>query len=164
MRRKVRKIIDSQPFFCIFFCIFWSEVARFWVGGGALSGEHFSFFDMHIFAFRIALFRQKPKSRGQKTNAWPSPTTHFSTKFVARKIRHAHKNLARKTPSLLRPQKNSFAPFARKKRLRPLCSQKNSFALFARKKLLRPLRSPTRRMGCSPREISQDRPDAPTHG
>lgn len=119
MRRKVRKIIDSQSFFCIFFCIFWSEVARFWVGGGALYGEHFSFFDMHIFAFRIALFRQKPKPRGQKTNAWPSPTTHFSTKIVARKIRHAHKNLARKTPSFLRSQKtpsppslaeNAFAP------------------------------------------------------
>ena len=176
MRRKVRKIIDSQSFFCTFFLHFlvessaflgrrWRDfrlvVARFWVGGGVLSGEQFSFFDMHIFAFRIALFRFlgctfSPKAKVARTK---NKCVALSDHAFFNKIRHAQNSSRAKfvtriktSPAkLLRPFacRKLLRPFACRKRLRPLRS---------------PLRSPTRRMGCSPREISQDRPDAPTHG
>ena len=164
MRRKVRKIIDSQSFFCTFFL-------HFLVGSSAFLGRRWRVFGSavarctaSIFRFSICIFSlfglhffAKSQSHAdKKTNAWPSPTTHFSTKFVARKIRHAHKNLARKTPSLLRSQKTPSL-LRSQKTPSPLRSQKTPSPP-------RPLRSPTRRMGCSPREISQDRPDAPTHG
>lgn len=154
MRRKVRKIIDSQSFFCIFFL-------HFLVGSSAFLGRRWRVVRRAFFVFRYAYFRFSgctfsPKAKVARTK---NKCVALSDHAFFNKIRHAQNSSRAKfvtriktSPAkLLRPFacRKLLRPFACRKRLRPLRS---------------PLRSPTRRMGCSPREISQDRPDAPTHG
>lgn len=157
MRRKVRKIIDSQSFFCIFFL-------HFLVGSSAFLGRRWRDFRLAVacwaasnFRFSICIF------------------SLFGLHFFAKSQSRADKKQMR---GPLRPrifqQNSSRAKFVTRIKtspakllrsfLRPLRSQKTPSPPSLAKKRLRPLRSPTRRMGCSPREISQDRPDAPTHG
>lgn len=157
------KLLILNRFSAHFFCISRSEVARFWVGGGAILGWRWRDFRLvvarctaSIFRFSICIFSlfglhffAKSQSRADKKQMrGPLRPRIFQqnssrAKFVTR---------IKTSPAKL------LRSFARRKLLRPLRSQKTPSPP------LRPLRSPTRRMGCSPREISQDRPDAPTHG